>query len=95
MKLKIAATILILMSLNLMADCVYGAKDKNKFNRIDSNTIILSGTFGNNILIKTYCSIYNSSNVQVLKDSFCSYESDVLYVDGTLCSVNQVVKVDR
>lgn len=49
----------------LMADCVYGAKDKNKYTRLDSHTVVLQGGYGNGILIKTYCSIYGSSEVQV------------------------------
>ncbi len=48
-----------------MADCVYGAKDKNKYTRLDSHTVVLQGGYGNGILIKTYCSIYGSSEVQV------------------------------
>ena len=77
-----------------IADCVYGAKDKTKFSRLDNHTIILSGVYGSDIMIKTYCFIYSSSELTVLKDNFCSYESDVLYIDGEACDANQVNKLD-
>lgn len=76
------------------ADCVYGAKDKNKFIRVDSHTIILTGGYGPDILIKTYCFIYSSSEVLVLKDDFCSYDNAVLYIDGEACDAQSVKKLD-
>jgi hypothetical protein len=76
------------------ADCVFGAKSKTSFTRLDSHTIILSGGYGRDILVKTFCFIYSSSNVTVLKDSFCSYESAVLYVDGEVCDARSVQKLD-
>jgi len=76
------------------SDCVFGAKNKTKFTVLDSHRIILTGGFGSDILIKTYCFIGNSSSVSVLKDSFCSYESAVLYIDGQECDANNVTKLD-
>ena len=72
------------------ADCVYGAKDKTSFVVLDNNSIILKGGYGSDILIKTYCYIYSTSKVQVLKDDFCDYDNSVLYIDGEICDVNQV-----
>jgi hypothetical protein len=77
-----------------LADCVYGAKDKTSFTRLDSHTIILQGGYGSDIMIKTYCYIYQSSSVTMLKDDFCSYESSVLYIDGEACDANSVKKLD-
>jgi len=72
------------------ADCVYGAKSKNKFVVLDSHTVILKGGYGKDILIKTFAFIYGSSSLTILKDDFCSYESAVLYIDGQVADVNEV-----
>ena len=79
---------------NALADCVFSAKDKTKFSRLDNHTIVLSGGIGSDMILKTYCFIYQSSSVTVLKDSFCSYEGAVLYVDNQVCDVNQVEKLN-
>ena len=75
------------------ADCVYGAKDKTSFQVLDGNTLMLKGGYGSNIIIKTYSYFYSSSNVQVLKDSFCSYDSAVLYIDGEVVNAQQVTRI--
>jgi len=85
--------LLLFTSSILVADCVNGAKDKTKYTRLDSHSVVLQGGYGSGILIKTYCFIYGSSEVQVLKDDFCSYESAVLYIDGNVCDANQVTKI--
>ena len=87
--MKLIISYLLLFSI-LNADCVYGAKDKTSFVILDTNSIVLKGGYGSNILIKTYCYMYSSSNIQVLKDDFCDYESAVIYVDGEVCDANQV-----
>lgn len=76
------------------ADCVFGAKDKTSFIVLDSHTILLQGGIGADIMIKTYSFLTRHSDVLVLKDSFCSYESAVLYVDGETADANQVEKLD-
>lgn len=76
------------------ADCVYGAKAKTSFRVLDSHTILLEGGYGSDILIKTYAYLNRFSEVTVLKDSFCSFESAVLYVDGEVVDANQVEKLD-
>jgi hypothetical protein len=80
--------ILLFLFVGLQADCIYGAKDSRSFQVIDSNTLILKGY--KNILVKTFCFIYPSSNITVLKDSFCDYDSSVLYIDGEVCDTNEV-----
>jgi hypothetical protein len=75
------------------ADCVFGAKDKTKFTLLDNRTILLQGGSGSDIIIKTLTSINRASSITVLKDSFCSHENAVLYVDGEVLDVNQVTKV--
>lgn len=91
--MKLFLAISLFTSSIVVADCVYGAKDKTKYTKLDNHSIVLQGGYGNGILIKTYCSIYGSSEVQVLKDDFCSYESAVLYIDGQVCDANQVTKI--
>jgi hypothetical protein len=62
------------------------------FNILDSSTIILNGS--SKILIKTYCyCFYSGTNVTVLKDSFCSYEGGVLYVNGTAVDAQEVKRL--
>ncbi len=92
-KFLIKFTLFISLSLSMNADCVYGAKDKLNFVVLDSNTIVLKGGYGSDILIKTYCYIYSTSNIQILKDSFCDYESAVIYIDSQVCDANQVKKL--
>lgn len=75
------------------ADCVFGAKNKTSYVVVDSNTIILKG-YGSDILIKTYSYISSFSNVMVLKDSFCSYGSNVLLIDGSPASVSDVTSLN-
>lgn len=85
----------LVFSRSALADCVYGAKDKTSFTALDNHTIILQGGYGSDIVIKTYAFIYSSSDITVLKDSFCSYESAVLYIDGEVVDASQVTKIDR
>ena len=77
-----------------LAGCVYGAESKDRYVLLDSHTIILQGSFGRDILIKTYAFMNDYSSITVLKDTFCSYESNVLYVDGNLADANQVEFLD-
>lgn len=87
-------TLLLLLTQTALAACVLGAKSKTRFTRLDTHTIILSGGYGPKILIKTFCFIHSSSDVSVLKDSFCSHENAVLYIDGEMCDVRSVEKLD-
>ena len=75
------------------ADCVSEAKDKTSFIILVSNSIILKSEYASNILIKTYCYMYSSSETQIMKDDFYDYKSSVLYVDGEVCDANQVKKL--
>lgn len=92
-KLLIGFFVIMVFSLSINADCVYGAKDKSSFVVLDSHSIILKGGYGSDILIKTYCYIYSTSTVQILKDDFCDYESAVIYIDSEVCDANQIKKL--
>lgn len=76
-----------------LADCVYGAKSKTRYSVLDSSTIMLTGGYGPDIIIRTYTYINRFSNVTVLKDNFCSYENAVLYIDGDVVNASQVTAV--
>lgn len=75
------------------ADCVIGAKSETSFRVLDSNTILLSGGYSGGILIKSFSFFYPTSTVSVLKDDFCDFDSDVLYVDGETVDVQQVKSI--
>lgn len=91
--MKYIFTLLFLLILNANADCVYGAKNKTGYTVLDSNSVVLSGGYGYNILVKTYCYIYSNPSITVLKDSFCSYDNAVLYIDGEVCDAREVKKL--
>ena len=84
---------LLILSAPSFADCVYGAKSKAKFTVLDSHTILLQGGSGPDVIIKTFAFINRGSTITVLKDSFCSFESAVLYIDGEVVDANQVTKI--
>ena len=81
------------MSASALADCVFGAQAKTNFIVLDNHTIILTGGYGSKILIKTFAFLNTGSQLTVLKDSFCSFESAVLYVDGEVVDANQVTNI--
>ena len=92
---KIALTlgVVSILALSSQADCVYNAKSKTSFRVLGSSTILLTGGYGSDILIKTYSYFYPSSSVTVLKDSFCSYDDSVLYIDDEVVDAQQVKKL--
>lgn len=90
-----AGAVLVLMtsaalSSTASAGCILNAKSKTSYVVLDSHTILLKGGIGNDILIKSFAFFYSTSQVSVLKDNFCDYESSVLYVDGQVVDVQQV-----
>ena len=94
MKKVIYMLLLLSVSITIgQADCVYGAKDKTSFQVLGNNSILLTGGYGSDILIKTYSYFYSSSDVKVLKDSFCSYDNAVLYIDGEVVDTQKVTQI--
>ncbi len=94
--MKTIWTIILTLALTLQvhADCVWNAKSKRSFQRIDNHTILLTGGPGPDILIKTWSFVYSTSTVAVLKDSFCSHENAVLLIDGEVADAREVRKLD-
>jgi hypothetical protein len=92
MKCSICLSILILLAAcnAAVADCILNAKSKTTYEVLDSHTILLKGGIGNAILVKSFAFFHSSSQVTVLKDSFCDFESAVLYVDGEVVDAQQV-----
>ena len=78
---------------NVLADCVYGAKSKTQYVVLDSHTILLKGGIGSDILIKSLSFFSKNSELTILKDSFCSYDTAVLYVNGEVVDVSVVKKL--
>lgn len=83
--------LLLLAAKAAYADCVVGAKLALSYVVVDSHTIILK--VGNGILIKSFAFFHTGSEVTVLKDSFCDFESAVLYVDGEVVDAQQVKRL--
>ena len=90
MRKIIVAILFAVVGLSAHADCIYGAKSKMSYVVLDSHTILLKGGVGKDILIKSFSFFYSTSQVTILKDSFCDYESAVLYVDGATVDAQQV-----
>lgn len=88
------AAMAIAMPNAALADCVFNAKTSTSYTVIDSKTIVLQGGASGPIMIKLYCCVYPSSRLMVLKDSFCSYEDAVLYIDGKPVAVIDVKRLN-
>ena len=81
------------MTASANADCVISAKSKRSYVVLDSHTIMLKNGIGADIIIKSFAFFNTASQLTVLKDSFCSFENAVLYVDGEVVDVQQVTNV--
>jgi hypothetical protein len=75
------------------AGCVINAKSKQWFVVLDSHTFVLQGGLGPDILVKTYAFLYRNSQITVLKDNFCSFDSSAIYIDGDLAGLQQVEQI--
>jgi hypothetical protein len=87
------AFVVILSAQHCYAGCVYGAKSKSAFIVLDNHTFVLKGGYGSDILVKTYAYVRRNSEITVLKDSFCSYDSSAIYIDGELAALKQVERL--
>lgn len=85
------AALLLSVCCSAQADCVVGAKMALSYKILDSHTLLLE--VGNGILVKSFHFFQSGSSILVLKDSFCDFESAVLYVDGEVVDVQQVKKL--
>lgn len=92
---KLVAFFLLIATCSAYADCVINAQMKQSYVVLDTHTIMLKGGVGNDIIIKTFAFINSSSQVTVLKDSFCSYENAVLYINGEVVDAQQVTNVRK
>ena len=80
------------------ADCVYGAKDVTSYKVIDTGygaKLYFSGGYGNDFIIELDGGMYSSyiSEIYFVKDDFCSWESDVIVIDGEVFGVKSVSKL--
>jgi len=90
---RAAAAILMGCAVTANAECVVGAQSAITFRVLDTHTIVLSGGPSGAILIKSFAFFNTSSSVSVLKDDFCDFDSNVLYVDGEAVDVQQVKSI--
>ena len=79
------------------ADCVWDAKEKTTYQVISTGyggKILFSGGYGKDFIVQVdgYITKYIGS-VVILKDDFCSWESDVLYIDDEVFDVKSVAKI--
>src|SRR3954453_16410535 len=82
----------LLLAGSARADCVVGAQMAARIVILNSNTIVLQTASGG-ILIKTYHYFFGRPSLTVLKDSFCDFDSAVLYVDGEVVDAQSVKRV--
>jgi hypothetical protein len=87
---RAVAAVLMGSAITASAECVIGARNSTAFRVLDSHTLVLSGGPSGAILIKSFAFFTTSSSVSVLKDDFCDFDSNVLYVDGEAVDVQQV-----
>lgn len=88
------SALLLACAANTRADCIMNAKSATKFQILDNHTILLSGGLSGAILIKSFAFFQVTSQVSVLKDDFCDFESSVLYVDGEVIDAQQVKHIN-
>ena len=62
---------------------------------LDDHSVMLRGGYGNDIIVKTYAYLNTSSDITILKDSFCDFESAVLYVSGEVVNANEVKSIPK
>ena len=72
------------------ADCVAHAQNRDRIEVLDRHTLLLSGRLGPDILVRTFATIKRRSTITIVRNSFCSFATDVLIVDGNLIGVGRV-----
>lgn len=89
-------SILIFPSLS-KPDCVYNAKEKTKYQILSTGyggKILFSGGYGNDFIVEVDGYVYsNVDSVMILKDDFCSWESNAIYIDEEVFDVKSVTKI--
>lgn len=94
---RIILPILLLFTIpcSVNAECVEGAMTVNKYTRVNSHTIALTGGYDGAIVVRTDCKIKRNSEVEILKDTFCDEDKAVLYIDGKNCDAEKVSRDDK
>tara|TARA_B100001741_G_C16196827_1_gene434007 strand:+ start:151 stop:444 length:294 start_codon:yes stop_codon:yes gene_type:complete len=97
MKKLILITLITISPFLLKADCVWGAKDKTTYKVLSTGyggKIFFSGGYGSDFIIEIDGFIYeNISEIMFLKDDFCSWEDNVIYIDDEVYDVKSVEKI--
>lgn len=93
-KLSIAiAAALVLASSVARADCAISASTATHVQVIDQHILVLWGGAAGAIMIKSFEFFYPTSQIGVLKDSFCDFATDVIALDGRSINVQEVKQV--
>ena len=98
MKKLFISTLLILSFTNILADWVYDSKSKESFKILETDfgaKIYFTLGYGPDFIIKISGSIYSADAILILKDDFCSYESNVLNINGEVFDIDSVTKIDQ
>ena len=94
---KILFICILLIPFFTKADCVWDAKVKTTYQVLSTGyggKILFSGGYGDDFIAEVdgYITKYIQS-VVILKDDFCSWDSDVLYIDDEVLDVKSVEKI--
>ena len=98
---KLITTLLILLiSTPTFADCVYDAQYKTSYKVIEETAcgakIYFYGGGSTNFIVEV-CGLIDTNYIEqlyFLKDNFCDYESEVIFIDGVSCDITAVTEVE-
>ena len=94
---KIIIVLFLFNAIQLSADCVWDAKDKTTYKVLKTGyggKILFTGGYGSDFIIEIdgYVSSYIES-VIILKDDFCNWDDNVIYIDDEVFDVKSVTKI--
>jgi hypothetical protein len=86
----------LVLTLTAHADCVHSARSYLSFRVVASDTLILTQGVGPDIQIQVWgVWLTNTASVRVLRDSFCSFDEAVLFINGEIVDVREVKNLKR
>ncbi len=90
--------LVLLISVNSYADCVWDVKDKAEYKVINTGygaKILFSGGYGDDFVIEIEGYVYSETldEIYFIKDDFCDWESDVIVIEGEVFGVKSVSRL--
>lgn len=76
------------------ADCALNVKTKTHWEKIGDRVIILKGGIGPDILVEFLSYVGSTSQLVVLKNTFCSFERNAILVDNRIGQISNVSNLD-